>query len=253
MDCPLPAGGWHTARVREIGRVELPASGARALVWVGGELYDVAAGWTHHSMDGSPPRRRYGVYGPGFDSALVAPAGDVVALLCGTGTKGLLFDPGGVPDPGGEPQLLPRRRVPVPAGAVHPARRAYRGGALPGGLQPAGDRRCPYRSQTGRSASSSAPPAATAPSESKLCVDQGTTGTRAVLVDRDGGWVPLGLGGYREVLTSGVFRGADGSWLVGDAAWRAWTVAPDPFESSPQRWLARPTVPVPPNVTRRWR
>lgn len=95
MDCPLRADGWHTARVREIGRVELAASGARALAWVDGELYDVAAGWTHYPLDGSPPRRRYSGYGPGFDSALVAPAGDVVALLSGAGTKGLLLDPGG--------------------------------------------------------------------------------------------------------------------------------------------------------------
>jgi hypothetical protein len=81
--------------VREVGRVELAAPGARALVWVGSELFDVAAGWTHHRLDGSTPRRRYAGYGPGFDTALTAPTGDVVALLTGTGTKGLLFDAGG--------------------------------------------------------------------------------------------------------------------------------------------------------------
>jgi hypothetical protein len=43
--------------------------GARALAWVGGELYDAAAGWTHYPLDGSHPRRRHAGYGPGFDTA----------------------------------------------------------------------------------------------------------------------------------------------------------------------------------------
>jgi hypothetical protein len=78
--------------VHETGRVELPAAGARALAWVGGQLFDVAAGWTHHPLDGSAATRRYSGYGPGLDAASVAPNGDVVALVQSTGTKGLLFD-----------------------------------------------------------------------------------------------------------------------------------------------------------------
>jgi hypothetical protein len=78
--------------VHETERVELPAAGARALAWVGGQLFDVAAGWAHHPLDGSEETRRYSGYGPGFDAATVAPNRDVVALVQSTGTKGLLLD-----------------------------------------------------------------------------------------------------------------------------------------------------------------
>ena len=78
--------------VRETERIELPAGGARALAWVGGQLFDVAAGWTHYPLDGSATTSRYSGYGPGFDAAAVAPKGDVVALVQSTGTKGLLLD-----------------------------------------------------------------------------------------------------------------------------------------------------------------
>src|SRR5215469_12690078 len=75
-----------------------------------------------------------------------------------------------------------------------------------------------------------------------LCVDYGTTGTTAVLVDRDGGWVTLALDTQQGVLSSGVFLEADGSWLVGDAAWRAGVMRPERFESSPMRWLRQDRV-----------
>jgi hypothetical protein len=76
-------------------RIELAAAGARALAWVGGELYDVAAGWMRFPLDGSSPERRYAGYGPRFDAAVVAPKGDLVALLESTGTKGLLLESSG--------------------------------------------------------------------------------------------------------------------------------------------------------------
>jgi hypothetical protein len=75
--------------------VELAAPGARSLVWQDGTLVDVAAGWTSYPLDGSRPTSRYGGYGPGFDTAVVAPAADVIALVAGTGTKALLLEPGG--------------------------------------------------------------------------------------------------------------------------------------------------------------
>ena len=80
--------------VRAAGRLEIAAK-ARALAWVGGDLYDVAAGWRRFALDGSEPVRRYGGYGAGFDAVTVSPGGDMVALLCSTGTKGLLLDAGG--------------------------------------------------------------------------------------------------------------------------------------------------------------
>ncbi len=79
--------------MRERGdRIELAATGARALAWAGGELYDVAAGWMRFPLDGSPPERRHTGYGPSFDAAVVAPKGDLVALVESTGTKGLLLE-----------------------------------------------------------------------------------------------------------------------------------------------------------------
>ena len=80
--------------MRESQRIELPARDARALAWVGGHLFDIAAGWTEYPLDGAMPTSRYSGYGPGFDAASVAPKGDVVALVQSTGTKGLLLDRG---------------------------------------------------------------------------------------------------------------------------------------------------------------
>lgn len=75
--------------------MELAAPGARSLVWHGGALVDVAAGWLRYPLDGSVPVRRYSGYGHGFDAAVAAPAGDVVALVMSTGTKALLLEAGG--------------------------------------------------------------------------------------------------------------------------------------------------------------
>ena len=48
-----------------------------------------------HELDGSAPVRRYSGYGPGFGAAVMAPAGNVVALMASSGTKALLLEPGG--------------------------------------------------------------------------------------------------------------------------------------------------------------
>lgn len=80
--------------MREIGRIEIDAA-ARSLVWVGDGLFDVAAGWRRFPLDGSAPKARYSAYGPGFDAAVMSQAGDLVALLQTTGTKGLLLDADG--------------------------------------------------------------------------------------------------------------------------------------------------------------
>jgi len=82
----------HDASVHETKRIELPARGARALAWVAGQLFDVAAGWTRYPLDGSASTRQYSGYGPGFDATAVAPNGDVVAVVRSIGTKGLLLD-----------------------------------------------------------------------------------------------------------------------------------------------------------------
>ncbi|WP_410664987.1 hypothetical protein [Amycolatopsis sp. lyj-84] len=63
----------------------------RTLAWVGGTLYDVAAGWRTIPVDGSSGSRRSGDYGQRFDAVKVSPRGDVVALLASTGTDGLLL------------------------------------------------------------------------------------------------------------------------------------------------------------------
>jgi hypothetical protein len=75
--------------------VELAAPGARSLVWHDGGLVDVAAGWRHYALDSSAPASRYTRYGPGFDAAVVARAGDIVALVASTGTKAVLLEPSG--------------------------------------------------------------------------------------------------------------------------------------------------------------
>lgn len=85
----------HTRVVRDAGRVEIPQVGARSLVWVAGELFDVAAGWRRFPLDGSVPVSRYASYGTGFDAAAVSPGGDVIALVSSSGTKGLLLRPDG--------------------------------------------------------------------------------------------------------------------------------------------------------------
>lgn len=81
--------------MRTVSQVELVAPKARSLVWHGGALVDVAAGWLRYTLDGAVPVRRYSPYGHGFDAAVPAPAGDVVALVTSTGTKALLLEAGG--------------------------------------------------------------------------------------------------------------------------------------------------------------
>jgi hypothetical protein len=68
------------------------AAKARALAWVGGELYDVAAGWLRFPLDGSRPVPRYSGYGAAFDAVTVSPGGDVAALVSSTGTKALIMN-----------------------------------------------------------------------------------------------------------------------------------------------------------------
>ncbi|MFD0207149.1 MULTISPECIES: hypothetical protein [Saccharothrix] len=80
--------------MREIHREQVVVE-ARALVWIGGRLFDVAAGRRSVSFDGSPPSQRFGPYGAQFDAATISPRGDVIALMASTGTKALLFTPDG--------------------------------------------------------------------------------------------------------------------------------------------------------------
>jgi hypothetical protein len=76
--------------VHEVRRDVITVKGAKALVWVEGRLYDVAAGWRPIPTDGSSGSSRFGTYGDQFDDAAVSPRGDVVALMASTGTKCLL-------------------------------------------------------------------------------------------------------------------------------------------------------------------
>lgn len=80
-----------TGVVHEIKRDVIAAEGARSLVWLGGTLYDVAAGWRTFPLDGSPGLSRVSGYGKQFDAATVSPRGDVVALIASNGTKALLL------------------------------------------------------------------------------------------------------------------------------------------------------------------
>jgi hypothetical protein len=80
-----------TGLVREIKRDVIAAAGARALVWIEGTLYDVAAGWRSFPLDGSPGSSKFSGYGGRFDAAAVSPRGDVVALIASSGTKALLL------------------------------------------------------------------------------------------------------------------------------------------------------------------
>lgn len=74
-------------------RVDVPAAGAGSLVWLRGVLYDVAQGWRRIGglEDRTVGRASFG----DFDTAVVAPSGDLVALVDGDGTKALLLRPGG--------------------------------------------------------------------------------------------------------------------------------------------------------------
>lgn len=69
----------------------IAVAGAKTLVWVGGTLSDVSAGWRSFPLDGSSGSSKFSGYGDQFDAATVSPRGDVVALTASTGTKGLLL------------------------------------------------------------------------------------------------------------------------------------------------------------------
>lgn len=73
----------------------IAAKGVKTLVWVDGQLYDVAGGWRSIPLDGSPGSMKFGGYGGQFDAVTVSPKGDVVALMASTGTKALLLTPEG--------------------------------------------------------------------------------------------------------------------------------------------------------------
>ncbi|WP_069164845.1 hypothetical protein [Nocardia altamirensis] len=77
--------------MKEVHRDVLAVEGAKTLLWVGGRLFDIAKGWQSIPLDGSEGSSIFTGYGDQFDAAVVAPQGDVVALLASTGTKGLLL------------------------------------------------------------------------------------------------------------------------------------------------------------------
>lgn len=74
-------------------RVDVDVDGAGSLVWFGGVLYDVARGWRRADEREDRPVG-WGPFGD-FDTATVAPTGDLVALVDSDGTKSLLLEPGG--------------------------------------------------------------------------------------------------------------------------------------------------------------
>lgn len=81
-------------RVQEVER-ESVAWQARTLAWIEGHLYDVVAGWTPIPLQDAGKPSSIGWFGEQFDSVALAPRGDLVALMAGAGTKGLLLDPFG--------------------------------------------------------------------------------------------------------------------------------------------------------------
>src|SRR5579885_2435568 len=83
--------------MREVRRDVIAAAKAKALVWLGDTLYDVAAGWRSFPLDGSQGSSRFGGYGDQFDAATTSPGWDTVALIASTGTKALLLAADGRP------------------------------------------------------------------------------------------------------------------------------------------------------------
>lgn len=115
-------------------RVDVDVDGAGSLVWFGGVLYDVARGWRRADEREDRPVG-WGPFGD-FDTATVAPTGDLVALVDSDGTKSLLLEPGG-----GVVREVNRswdlcRGFPLPASPVHPPGWANRLGSLPRSRQP---------------------------------------------------------------------------------------------------------------------
>ncbi|SCL20353.1 Hsp70 protein [Micromonospora pallida] len=70
------------------------------------------------------------------------------------------------------------------------------------------------------------------PAEARLTIDVGRAGVVAVVASPDGGWTPLTFEGG-PVLSSAVVVAEDGSFLTGQAAWRAASVPPGRFIASP--------------------
>ncbi|GAB2515466.1 hypothetical protein [Nocardia heshunensis] len=77
--------------MREVRREVIRLEGVKSLVWIGGRLFDIAAGWRSIPSDGAPGSTLYTRYGSQFDAAAISPRGDVVALTATTGTKALLM------------------------------------------------------------------------------------------------------------------------------------------------------------------
>ncbi|MET8762587.1 hypothetical protein [Lentzea sp. NPDC004782] len=81
--------------MREIHRAQVQVADAKSLIWAGGELVDVSAGWRPIPLDGSTAPSRFGPYGPQFDAATISPLGDVAVLMATAGTKALVLGPDG--------------------------------------------------------------------------------------------------------------------------------------------------------------
>lgn len=63
---------------------------AASLLWYANDLYDVAGGWT--KLTGEPESSRWAPFGE-FDTAVMSPGEDLVALVDSVGTKALLMRP----------------------------------------------------------------------------------------------------------------------------------------------------------------
>lgn len=70
-------------------RRDIDVANVRAMAWVGDSLINVAGGWRGLMPD---RRQSWMVYGDSFDTAVCSPAGDVIVLAEGVGTKGLVLD-----------------------------------------------------------------------------------------------------------------------------------------------------------------
>lgn len=70
-------------------RVEISESGVRGMAWIHGELIDVAGGWA--GLFPARRQRTHTNYGDDFDTVVVSPQTDVVALVASRGTKSLLL------------------------------------------------------------------------------------------------------------------------------------------------------------------
>ena len=76
---PVSAGLPCSVRIVEWLITEHPADRPGSLLWVAGRLFDASQGWL--PLDGDSPGERAFVPFGDFDMAILAPKGDVVALL----------------------------------------------------------------------------------------------------------------------------------------------------------------------------